>query len=456
MNRLEIAFPIAALAVVALALTIPFAVAAPADDGETESFDLDLDRAVEPPDVADERSATIDDRQFESASAAIDAAEPGDTVVLEGTFEERLVLTTENVTVRSGPDGAAIDGGGEDSVVTVAAENVTVEGLWLHNSGDRVDEEDGAVFVDGDRATLTDLHVTDTAFGVWINGADDVTVADSRIEGREDVYPRVDRGNGIHLWETEGTVIRNNEITNVRDGIYYSWTEDVVAEENAMWNNRYGVHYMYSNDNRLEGNLAVDNDVGYALMVSERLTVANNTAVRNTGSSGHGILIKDVERSTVRGNVVVENGNGLYVYNAQDNRLAENLLLRNEVGIHATAGTDGQEVVGNSVIDNDDAVVTTTRSVAVWNGTDRGNYWSDARPIDLDGDGTSEVHHRPAGMVEHLVRENPQAAVFADSPAFDAVRLAESSFPVVESPGIVDRQPLADSPHDWREYANHR
>jgi nitrous oxidase accessory protein len=65
------------------------------------------------------------------------------------------------------------------------------------------------------------------------------------------------------------------------------------------------------------------------------------------------------------------------------------------------------------------------------------------------------VRHRPAGLVEYLETEQPQAAVFAASPAFDAVRLAESSFPVVEAPGIVDQRPLAEPHHDdWRKYAD--
>jgi nitrous oxidase accessory protein len=219
-----------------------------------------------------------------------------------------------------------------------------------------------------------------------------------------------------------------------------------------MWDNRYGVHYMYSDDNRLENNLAVDNDVGYALMVSDRLVVENNTAVRNDGTSGHGILLKDIEESTVRGNVLIENTHGLYVYNAQDNRIEGNLMLRNAVGLDDTADSRGQAVVGNSFVHNDDAVVTTTKRVQVWNGTDRGNYWSGARVADRDGDGVSEIRHRPIGIVENLVADHPQAAACASSPAFEAARMAESSFPVIETPGVIDRRPLVEPNHDWRAY----
>ncbi|MFW6045993.1 MAG: nitrous oxide reductase family maturation protein NosD [Natronomonas sp.] len=455
MTRIETGFAVLVVCLLA-ATAIPFVVATPTDDEPTD-YDLDLERQYEPPVIPDVASATVDGDSYESAQAAIDSAEPGETVVLEGRFEENVTLAVDNVTVRSGDAGALLDAGGEGDVLTVAAENVTVEDLWLRNSGYDAGSEDAGVFVRerADGAILKDLYLSEITFGIWINGADHVHIADSRIEGRTDVARRTDRGNGINLWETEGTVIERTEITDVRDGIFYSWAEGVVSRNNTMWDNRYGVHYMYSNDNRLEHNIAVDNDVGYALMVSNRLTIRDNVAARNDGTSGHGILVKDIERSDISGNVLIENIHGLYIYNAQDNRLADNLLLRNQVGGVTTAGSSGQEVVGNSFVDNDDPVLTTTQDVDVWNGTDRGNYWSNARVVDLNDDGQSEIRHRPAGLVEHLIAENPQAAVFADSPAFDAVRLAESSFPVVEAPGIVDRQPLVESPHEWRQYANH-
>jgi len=455
MRTLEAGFAVAVVVVLVASATAPFVVASP-DEEATDEFDLDEELAHDPPAVADEAVATVDGERYGSAQAAIDAAEPGDTVVLEGRFDERLAVNTSGVALRAGDGGAVVDAGGEGDVLYVGAGNVTVEGLWLRNSGYDAAAEHAGVFVAGtaNDTTLRELYISEITFGVWVDGADRVTVADSRIEGREDVEPRTDRGNGINLWETANSTIRNTEITDVRDGIYYSWAENVVATNNTMWDNRYGVHYMYSNDNRLEDNLAVDNDVGYALMVSKQLVLVNNTAVRNDGTSGHGILLKDIEDSEIRGNDLVENDNGLYVYNAQDNRIVGNLVLRNGVGIHVTADSGGQEVVGNSFVDNREAVLTTTQELSVWNGSNGGNYWSEARAVDLDGDGTSEVRHRPAGLVEHLATEQPQTAVFAESPAFDAVRLAESSFPVVESPGIVDRQPLVESPHDWRKYAD--
>ncbi|WP_247729951.1 nitrous oxide reductase family maturation protein NosD [Halovivax limisalsi] len=437
----------------ALAAAAVAATGSSADAEGVDGWQGDVPAVHDVDDPETDGVATLDGRTFDSVQRAVDAAEPGDTIVLDGQFDERVTVDTPGLTLAADErDAAVIDGGGEGSVVVIDAPNVTVENVWIRDAGYERGDADSGVAVKGSNATLSSLRLTEIQFGVWIGTVTGVTVEDSIVAGREDV-PLAQRGNGIHLWETTGARLSNNSITTVRDGIYYQWAAEVVAEGNAMWDVRYGVHYMYSNDNRLVDNVAFDNDVGFALMVSKRLTLANNTAVNNDGTSGHGILVKDVEDSEIVGNDLVGNGNGLYVHNSQDIRIASNLVLENDVGIHITAGSRGEVVSGNSFIANGAAAFAETTAQTSWNDSERGNFWANAQIVDLEDDGRSDVRHRPAGTVEKLVREKPQAAVFAESPAFDAVKLAESSFPVVESPGIVDHRPLADSPHDdWRSY----
>lgn len=400
--------------------------------------------------------AILEDRTFDSLQEAIDAAMPGDEILLQGTFEERVTIETPSIEIRTidEADGPAlIDGNGIGSVVTIDSPHVTLEDVWIANSGRDRSDSDAAVMVNGTATTLSSLQITDSLFGVWISGVPEVTIHDSMIIGPEDMSIS-ERGNGIHLWEANNAELRNNDITQVRDGIYFQWSSGVVAAENRLWDLRYGVHYMYSDDNHLRDNLAFNNDVGFALMVSENLTIENNVAIDNRGTSSHGILVKGIDHTVLRGNEVVNNGQGLYVYNSHNNRFEDNLIMENDLGIQFTAGSSGAIVVGNSFIENNRPVLT-TRVVEqlAWNDSSMGNYWSDARTVDIDGDGTSEVRYQPTGIVEQLLYERPEAAAFIDSPAFDAVRMAESSFPILQSPGVVDHHPLAQPNHEnWRQY----
>jgi nitrous oxidase accessory protein len=365
-----------------------------------------------------------------------------------------VTLDTPGVTVvGTSPSESVVRGQGEGTVLTVNASDVTVRDVWVTDAGYSTTDNDAAVWVAGANATVDGVRVTNTTFGVWVDGASGATIRDSAIVGRESIARLSDRGNGIQLWEADGAVVANNTITDARDGIYFSWSTDVLARNNTMWDLRYGVHYMYSDHNRLANNTAFDNDVGYALMVSDDIDVVDNVAVNNSGTSGHGVLLKEVDHSRVARNDLVGNGNGLFVYNSMDNDVVDNLVLANDVGVHLTAGSTDARASGNSFVDNGDAMKAVLGEQVAWNGSDRGNYWDGARPVDVDHDGVSEVRFQATGVLDEMSHRQPEVEVFASSPAFDAVRLATRSVPLLETPGVVDHHPLARPAHDdWRRY----
>ncbi|WP_276260134.1 nitrous oxide reductase family maturation protein NosD [Haloglomus litoreum] len=401
--------------------------------------------------------ATVDGESYSDLQRAVAAADPGETVAVDGRLDGRVVVRTPNITIAgSGVDAALLHGPGEGDVLTIRAPGVTVRDLWIRNSGLDASGNDAAVFVNASDVTVRDSRITAATFGVWLNGVTGAHVENTTIVGRSSVADRSNRGNGIQVWNTEDSVLRNNDVTAARDGLYYNWASNVTATSNRLWDLRYGVHYMYSDDSRLADNVAFDNDVGYALMVSKRLTIEDNVAVNNTGRSGHGILLKSIDDTEVRGNHFVENDNGVFMYNSVSNTLADNLLAGNDIGVHITAGSTEESVYGNSFVRNDRPVLAVMEEQVYWNGS-AGNYWSGADPVDLDDDGVGETRYQPAGAVQQVTARQPATRVFAASPAFDAVRLAESTVPVVESPGIVDSRPLTEPPHeDWREYYDDR
>ncbi|GGN84966.1 MULTISPECIES: nitrous oxide reductase family maturation protein NosD [Haloarcula] len=451
-ERLERAFALATAVLVVLSvLTVA------ASGSKQPAGDLAFDPEVPDTDgftaPTTDGTATVDGETYESLQAAVDAADRGETVRLDGRFDETVVVDTPNVTLAgSGAGTALLDGRGEGTVLAVEASGVTVRDLWVRNSGYSAADNDAAIYVNASGVTVRDSRVTAMTFGIWLNDASDARILDNTVVGREAVTPLTARGNGVQIWKSEDVVVRGNHITTVRDGIYYNWAKDVVAANNTMWDLRYGVHYMYSDDCVLRNNTAFDNDAGYALMVSKHLEIVGNVAVNNTGQSGHGILVKSIDATEIRGNHLVGNENGLFVYNSVSNEIADNLVVGNDVGVHISAGSTEETVYGNSFVRNDRAVLAVLSEQVYWNES-QGNYWSGATPTDVDDDGVSDTRYQPAGAVQQLTARQPATRVFASSPAFDAVRLAQSSVPVVESPGVVDARPLTEPPHEnWRTY----
>lgn len=453
-DRIERGF--ATLAATMLVLSVGITVAAPAGGANTDGVQFDpgvpAEYSFETP--TEDGTATVDGRTFDSLQAAVSTVEPGATVVLRGRLDGPVVVNESNVTVTSAPGTLAlIEGDGEGNVVTIDAENVTLDGVWVRNSGYATADNDAGIWINGTNTQVLDSRVSEATFGIWIDGVDDVRVENNTIVGRESIYPLSNRGNGIQIWKSHGSVVTGNRITDVRDGIYYSWASHVLASGNSMWDLRYGVHYMYSDDNTLRNNLAFDNDVGYALMVSEELEILNNTAINNSGQSGHGILVKSIDRTEIRNNTLIGNDKGLYIYNSLDNVVTGNLVLANRMGVHLTAGSVREAVHHNSFVENDEPVRAVVGEQVSWNTSAEGNYWSGAQLADVDGDGISDVRYQPAGVAERLAAREPRVRLYTESPAFALIRLAESSVPIIETPGVVDHHPLTTPPHDdWRRY----
>lgn len=451
---------------VGLVLSTTFAGAAFGVGGPQETGDSDeagwtaryaptLDGDVAPPGA--DGTVRIDGEAYDDLSTALEAAEAGDVLEVEGRLDGPVTVRTPGVTIAGpaggpGPTDAVLAGDAEGTVLTVAAPNVTVRDLWVRNAGTRASENDAAVWIAADGVTVRNVRVTETTFGIWLDGVAGARVLNNTVVGREGDRPLTERGNGIQIWHSTDTLLANNRITGVRDGLYYSWSSEVVARNNTLWDLRYGVHYMYSDHCRLVDNRAVGNDVGYALMVSEQLTLDGNVALGNRGQSGHGLLFKSIDDTRVTDNHFVGNENGLFVYNSLRNVFKRNLIAHNEVGVHLTAGSVEETVANNSFVGNDRHALAVLGTAVTWNET-VGNYWSGERVTDLDGDGVGETTVRPAGRTAKLAARRPATRLFSNSPAVAAVRRAERTVPVLAGNGIVDRRPLTD-PHtdDWRDY----
>jgi nitrous oxidase accessory protein NosD len=80
------------------------------------------------------------DGEYDSIQSALDDADDGDTVLVgNGTYKERITITTPNVTVQSrhGPSETTIQKRGArlwEPVITIAKRNVTIRGLTITNS----------------------------------------------------------------------------------------------------------------------------------------------------------------------------------------------------------------------------------------------------------------------------------------------------------------------------------
>jgi nitrous oxidase accessory protein len=379
-----------------------------------------------------------------SVQAAVEAAAPNGVVRLGPGRHAGPLVIGKPLSLVGGAD-ARLEGPGTGSVITVNAPDVRIEGLEITGSGRDLPAMDSAVLVNrtAERAVIRGNRMTGNLFGVYLHGASGSLVENNVIVGRADLR-MAEAGNGVSIWNAPGSRVIGNTVRQGRDGIFVNVSKNNVFADNTFTDLRFAIHYMYTNDSQVIGNRSRGNHVGWAIMYSNNLEIRDNVS---DDDRDHGLMLNTTNRSQITGNTVRNGGEKcLFMYNANQNLLAENRFERCPIGIHFTAGSEGNVVTGNGFIANRTQVKYVGTRYLDWAHEGRGNYWSDNPAFDLDGDGIAQRPYRPNDVMDEVLWTLPQAKVLANSPAVQIVRWAQSRFPALFPGGVVDTAPLMQPP----------
>jgi nitrous oxidase accessory protein len=145
---------------------------------------------------------------------------------------------------------------------------------------------------------------------------------------------------------------------------------------------------------------------------------------------------------------VVEDGGEkcVFIYNSNKNRFSRNRFEGCDIGVHFTAGSEGNDITGNAFIGNRTQVKYVGTRWLEWSEDGRGNYWSDNPAFDLNGDGIADAPYRPNDLVDRVVWSYPLAKLLLNSPGVQVLRWAQSRFPALHPGGVVDSAPLMQPP----------
>lgn len=379
-----------------------------------------------------------------SLQRAIGQAAPGDRLLLRAGIYAGSVIIDRPLELVGVP-ASIIDGQGVGRVITVAAPDVVVRGLTVRHSGDSLAIEDSGIFVtpEGDGALIENNHLRDNLIGVYLKGPDNAVVRGNHITGSTDPHVN-DRGNGVQLWNTPGSVVEGNDIRFGRDGIFVTTSRNNRFLDNRLRDLRFAIHYMYTNDSEVSGNRSTGNHIGYALMYSHRIKVSGNIS---DSDRDRGLFLNYANHSDIVGNRVTGGAEKcLFIYNANVNRIHDNYFADCSIGIHFTAGSERNQVYANAFVNNRMQVKYVGTRYIEWSLNGRGNYWSDNPAFDLDDDGIADQPYHPNDLVDQIVWRHPLAKLLLNSPAVQVLRWAQSEFPSLHPGGVTDSAPLMRVP----------
>ena len=415
--------------------------------------------------------------------AVLDRAAGGDVVVLE-SGEHRGPVRIEKSATLEGAAGAVLTGPGRGSVITVVSPGAVVRGIIVRGSGRDLEAMDAGIFVEqtATGAVVEGNRVEGNLYGIYLHGAPNSVARGNIIVGIE--KGRVNEtGNGVSVWNAPGARVENNDFRFGRDGIFSIVSRKNVFSGNRFRDLRFAIHYMYTNDGEVTDNVSVGNAIGYAVMFSHRLTVRGNVS---DGDRDRGFLFNFANGSQITRNTVFgrlqpaerwaragmhekdarEHGlpsadeppptlasgarNGpekcVFIYNANKNRFRDNWFEGCEIGVHFTAGSEGNEIAANAFVNNRNQVKYVGSRYLDWSKDGRGNFWSDNPAFDLDGDGIGDTAYRPNDIIDKVLWTAPQAKVLINSPAVQIIRWAQAQFPALLPGGVVDSRPLMAPP----------
>jgi nitrous oxidase accessory protein len=413
--------------------------------------------------------------------AAVEKANDGDTVIVQG--EHRGTLTLARKLRVEGEAGASLLGPGSGSVVKITAPGAVVCGLTIRGSGTNLAAMDAGVFVEKTAAgaVVENNRLEGNLYGIYLHGAPNAVARNNQIVGIKE--GRINEaGNGFSVWNAPGAKVLDNDVRFGRDGIFAIASKNNLFKGNHFRDLRFAVHYMYTDDSEVSDNVSMNNTVGYAIMFSHRLKVKGNIS---DGDRDRGLLFNFANDSEIVGNEVrgrlqsaerwaspgmrikeaQEHGLGevtapptlargarigpekcVFIYNANKNKFRDNRFEGCEIGVHFTAGSEGNEIAGNAFINNRNQVKYVGTRYLDWSKDGRGNYWSDNPSFDLNGDGIADSPYRPNDLIDRVLWTAPLAKVLTNSPAVQIIRWAQSQFPAILPGGVVDSHPLMTPP----------
>jgi len=394
----------------------------------------------------------------------IDSAQPNETIQVDAGVHAGPIVIRKPVAL-VGESGAEIKGNGSGNVVTIAANDVAITGFRISGSGLRLSDDDAAIYVTGNRARIENNVIADSLHGIYLKKVSGAQILHNRIEGKttlsassEPVEKTIGqssencdttlvsnrRGNGIHQWNCDGSTIAGNEISQTRDGIYFSFTNNCRVEDNLIHHVRYGLHYMYSDRNVFLNNTFTENAAGAAIMFSKELVVRGNKFVNNRGHRAYGLIFQSSDHSKLEQNEITSNAVGLSFNQCDDNEIIGNRVTQNYIGLRFGSNSSGNRFTENVFARNLHPVETGGSDVSGnhWAVNGVGNYWDNDLETDLDHDGINDLPHRELDSLGVLRRDFPAVAFLSESPALKLLRFANERAVVPGLSAIEDPAPL--------------
>lgn len=371
----------------------------------------------------------------EDLQQVFDKAEKNDVITVKpGIYEGNFTINT-SVTV-IGEDGAIIKGPNEGNVITVNADDVTIENFQIEGGG----SQNAGIHLRSNRNIIKKNKLYNVFHGVTVRDGYGNIITENMITSFKESSIK---GFAIYLVEAPNSRVTNNYSYDTNDGIYLSFSDFCEVSNNYIKKARYGVHTMDSKDGIIAENFVTHSRIGLMIMQSYNFHIKNNYLYSNTQVDGTGMFIFDTFDSRISTNVMKMNNKGMFLENAIDNMIEFNIIEGNEKGIQVGKDSFRNEINLNNFVGNNLQVISHEKSDNEFSWEGIGNFWDNQRTLNLSESKTNDYAFKSGDVFYNLTMHEPYLQIFTGSPAVWLWNTIEQFVPMVSKKFIVDEYPLA-------------
>ncbi len=376
--------------------------------------------------------------EITSIKQGVAIASPFDTLLIKkGIYNEVNIVIDKPLTLL-GEGNPVIDGENKGEIITIIADNVTVDGLSIINVGTSYTADYAAIrVVKSKNFLIQNVRLEKLFFGIYLEKSRDGRVFNNKIIG--DAVEEYNSGNGIQLWYCRNIVVEQNIVKHVRDGIYLEFSDSITINNNLSSNNiRYGLHFMFSNNDDYTNNTFENNGAGVAVMFSKQIKMYNNTFKKNWGTASYGLLLKEINDAEIIGNTFEENTIGITVEGSNRIEYKNNDFKSNGWAVKVRGACYANSFIENNFLNNSFDISYNAR---LNDNVFENNYWSSYTGYDLDKNGIGDIPYRPVKLFSYIVNRTPETIILLRSLFIDIIDFSEKVSPVFTPDNLFDNFP---------------
>ncbi len=373
-----------------------------------------------------------------SIKSAIELAAKGDTIrIMKGIYKEGNLVIQKSIVV-IGIDYPVLDGENKYEIFTIAANDVSIIGLRMINTGvGSINDISAISAIEAKRLRVLNNQFENTFFGIHLANCLGSVVEDNVLHSNAEAEHQI--GNGIHAWKCDSITIRNNKVSGHRDGIYFEFVTNSLVERNFSHHNmRYGLHFMFSHNDEYRSNVFQNNGAGVAVMYTKKVKMISNRFQDNWGASSYGLLLKDIGDADIKLNHFAKNTVAVYMEGSSRCHFTQNVFSGNGWAVKMQANCDENVYSKNSFLSN--TFDMATNGSLVLNTVDA-NYWDKYEGYDLDKDRVGDVPYHPVSLYSMVVEKMPSAVMLWRSFLVYMLDRTEKVVPSVTPENLKDIHP---------------